>query len=213
MILVGGFLDKDSWSAVQSIFTCAAILFGGIWTYVTFNKLRLVNKARAEIQKIEQENNLEPAINAKIKATQLDLGDSKLYVSAVITLVNVGTKKIRFRYAEWSNPPDSNAKYQAPITFSHFLKFDEHEREIYDDHIKAAPLREDDLSTAVSQETIRAQGTVAYSVVVEVQNTGLYRISFATYIYSEDTDLPIERKPLYGYSDFFVVREVPLARA
>lgn len=84
-------------SAIQNIAVTLAVVIGGGWTLYTFIQLRTIDKAKAELRKLQHE---QAVVAINVDAKQLDRYDGDGYViSGVAVISNKGNRNTRIDFS------------------------------------------------------------------------------------------------------------------
>ena len=92
---------KDVAQAFQGFATGLAILAGGVWALYRFSALKEVDRAKAELNKKEQDLKEQPVVDLSISAHQKFIsGSTDLFLDINIIAKNNGSQNARLAYEE-----------------------------------------------------------------------------------------------------------------
>lgn len=154
----------------QSLALTIAAIGAGIWALFTFNALRLRDKARAEIERINTELRQQAVVDIKVCADQLAIpDDDSLYLNIEVTLKNVGNRNTHL------------VSLDSPLSVEEMRWSD-------DSLIVSQSFK---LFTALNY-VLRVGNRQKFPYIVRVEKPGLYRIRFAVELSSDELKIAKE---------------------
>ena len=92
---------SDLASGIQSLLLAAGILLAGIWSIISLRPFREKQKEEANLRKLQLEIEQQAVVHMKVSAKQFSIaGDSRNYISAVVTFENKGNREVVLKPTE-----------------------------------------------------------------------------------------------------------------
>jgi hypothetical protein len=238
---------KNWWSGIQSIVTIVVMILGLFWTVHTFSALR--QKATADTQLAEAQQRLE---DLKYKEGALDFemnasderipNDSAHYIEVTVRIKNIGNQDVLMCFEDPDGDGKSNCDkdvgdpckaesnlrpLRSPIVISRAIFKSDSLNFGNDPGNVTVPMYRDDCPQhEVSEIRVQAGQTEWYTAVARVPKSGLYRISFFSYITKLDRNkmsvleantepspshlpLPTHGRPYWSATTFLTVGGTP----
>jgi len=194
---------------VESGFVVAAIVVGGFWAWRKFEALVERDRAQAklqktqreldqmqldrrkteaEIDKIQQTPRAQAVIEVSIDASQISIpGDPARYVSAVVEIINKGTRNTRLEFSDDRRPFEVSSVRIGAEGKMEFETVDRYGTPVATSKKEYSP-----------SSVVRAGGTEKVPFVFRVASAGLYLLIFSVPVPKEEKEIASKLGFKYG---------------